>query len=75
MPEDVGHVLELDALDVLEHQVGDQARVGHAAGPQVDVEEAVVVDVAEVAAHRRHRPGRARPRCVTSRKPSAPRLR
>ena len=30
MPEDDRHVLEALALDVLEHQVGDEARVRHA---------------------------------------------
>ena len=39
------------AADVLEHPVGDQrAQVG-VAGAQVEVEEAVVVEVAEVAPH------------------------
>ena len=43
-------------IDVLEHEVDVQALVRHVAGPQVDVEVAVVVDVPEVRAHRRHRP-------------------
>ena len=47
---------KLAALDVLEHEVDVQALVGHVAGSQVDVEEPVIVDVAEVRAHRRHRP-------------------
>ena len=55
-PGGVGHVLEAASLDVLEHHVGNQARVGHPAGPEVGVEVAVVVDVAEVGAHRRDRP-------------------
>ena len=39
------------SLDVLEHDVGHQVGVGRLAGAQVNVEEAVVVDVAEIGAH------------------------
>ena len=55
-PGGVGHVFEAAPLDVLEHHVRDQARVGHPAGPEVGVEVTVVVDVAEVGPHRRDRP-------------------
>ena len=52
MPDDAGDLGEPLAADVLEHAVGDQrAQVG-VAGAQVEVEEAVVVEVAEVAPHR-----------------------
>ncbi len=37
--------------DVLEHAVGDQGGEARVAGAQVEVEEAVVVEVAEVAPH------------------------
>ena len=51
MPEDAVMSANRSAVDVLEHAVGDQeAQVG-VAGAQVDVEEAVVVEVAEVASH------------------------
>ena len=52
----VGDVLEPPAVDVLVQHVGHQRRVVGPAGPQVDVEEAVVVDVAEVRPHRQHDP-------------------
>ena len=53
-PGRAGDVLEPEALDVAEHQLDVQALVRHVAGPQVDVEEPVVVHVAEVRAHRGH---------------------
>ncbi len=55
----LGHVLESAPSTFLIHQVRDQARQAHPARPEVDVEIAVVVDVAEVGAHDRHRPGEA----------------
>ena len=51
-----GDVLEPPAADVAEQHVGHQVGVRRPAGPQVDVEEAVVVDVAEVRAHRQDDP-------------------
>ena len=51
-----GHVQKPPARLVLEHQVGDEVLERHPAGPEIEVEIAVVVDVAEVAAHRRHGP-------------------
>ena len=50
-----GHVLE-PAADVGVHQVGDQARQAHPARAEVEVEVAVVVDVAGVDRHDGHRP-------------------
>ena len=55
-PGGIGHVFKSAPLDVLEHHVRDQCRVGHPAGPEVGVEVTVVVDVAEVCPHRRDRP-------------------
>ena len=52
MPEDAGDLGEPLAADVLEHAVGDQRGQARLAGAQVHVEEAVVVEVAEVAPHR-----------------------
>ncbi len=50
------HVLEVAAARVAEHPVGDErAHVG-IAGAQVDVEPAVVVEVAEVETHAQHDP-------------------
>ncbi len=46
-PGRLGHVLE-PAVDVGVHQVGDQARQAHPARAEMEVEVAVVVDVAGV---------------------------
>ena len=55
-PGRVGHVLKAASFDVFEHHVGDKARIGHPASPEVGVKVAVVVDVAEVGTHGRDRP-------------------
>ncbi len=52
-------VVETRARNVSEHEVDVQSLVRHVAGAEVDVEEPVVVDVAEIRAHGRHRPIKA----------------
>ncbi len=47
-----GDLGEPPAGDVLEHPVGDQSAQVGVAGREVEVEEAVVVEVGEVAPHR-----------------------
>ena len=47
-------VIKFSPLDIFEHQVGNEHLEGHAAGAEIDVEKAVVVDVGAVAAHHRH---------------------
>ncbi len=53
VPEDAGDLGEALAAHVLEHPVGDEARQVGIAGAQVHVQEAVVVEIAEIAAHGR----------------------
>ena len=50
------HVLEPAAADIVHQDVGHQVGIGRAAGAQVEIEEAVVVDVAEIRAHRQPDP-------------------
>ena len=52
MPGGTGDLGEPFAGDVLEHAIGDERGQVRVAGAQVEVEEAVVVEVAEVAPHR-----------------------
>ena len=40
----------------LEHEIDVQALVRHVAGPQIDIEISVVVDITKVRAHRGHGP-------------------
>ncbi len=54
-----GGITEPAAAVVAQQHVRDQRRVGRRARADVDVEKAVVVDVAEVRAHRRHDPRQA----------------
>ncbi len=53
------HLLESESGHVLEHPVGDQSRVGSPARPHVEIEIAVVVEVAETARQSGHRPVQA----------------
>jgi hypothetical protein len=48
----VGEVLEASSLDVLEQDIGHQAVGRHPAGLEIDIEEPIVVDVAEIHPHR-----------------------
>ncbi len=50
----LGHVVEAPAGVVAQQDVRDQRAERRRPGAEVDVEEAVVVDVADVGAHRRH---------------------
>ena len=50
----LGDVVEAPAGVVAQQDVRDQRSERRRAGPEIDVEEAVVVDVADVGAHRRH---------------------
>ena len=47
----IGHVLELLPLDVFEQDVGDQPGVRHPSRSEIEVEIAVVVDIAAVDRH------------------------
>ena len=53
LPEAAGgcHVLKTQAAIVSEHPAGDQCAQIRIARPQVEVEPAVVVEIAEVGAH------------------------
>ena len=55
-PRRGGDVLEPPAAVVSEQHVGHQVRVRRPAGPEVDVQESVIVQVAEVRAHRQDDP-------------------
>ncbi len=55
-PGRLGHVLE-PAAHVGVHQVRHQAREAHPARPEMEIQVAVVVDIAGVDRHDRHRPG------------------
>jgi hypothetical protein len=48
----LGDVLKASSLDVLEQDIGHQAVERHPAGPEIDIEEPIVVDVAEIHPHR-----------------------
>jgi hypothetical protein len=51
VPEDCGHVDERRPPFVAQQQTRDERRVRRVAGAEIEIEEAVVVDVAEVGAH------------------------
>src|SRR5690348_8043574 len=53
MPEAAGggHILKVPSLIVAKHAVGNDAAEVRIAGADVEIEEAVVVEIAEVSAH------------------------